>query len=186
MIPSSQQEGIKISAPVNDLVAEILPPQALAFIGSLAREFNPRREQLLERRRAFQAAIDDGRLPDFLEETRQLRAADWKIAPVPPDLQDRRVEITGPVDRKMVINALNSGASTYVADFEDSHSPTWDGTLEGQLNLRDAVNGSIDFTSPEGKSYHLAQNPSTLIVRPLGLHFQLYQTLQKCPRLYFP
>ena len=85
MIPSSQLEGIKISAPVNDLVAEILPPQALAFIGSLAREFNPRREQLLERRRAFQAAIDDGRLPDFLEETRQLRAADWKIAPVPAD-----------------------------------------------------------------------------------------------------
>jgi len=170
MIPSSQLEGIKISAPVNDLVAEILPPQALAFIGSLAREFNPRREQLLERRRAFQAAIDDGRLPDFLEETRQLRAADWKIAPVPLDLKDRRVEITGPVDRKMVINALNSGASTYMADFEDSHSPTWDGTLEGQLNLRDAVNGSIDYTSPEGKSYHLAQNPSTLIVRPRGWH----------------
>ena len=170
MSPSSQLDGIEVSGPVSGDVADIVTPQALAFISRLAREFNPRREQLLQRRQVFQAAIDDGKLPDFLEETREVREADWKIAPVPRDLQDRRVEITGPVDRKMVINALNSDASTFMADFEDSHSPTWEGTLKGQINLRDAVNGTIDFTSPQGKSYHLGENPCTLIVRPRGWH----------------
>ena len=170
MTPSSPLDGIEVNGPDVDGAADILTPEALAFVGKLAREFDPRRRQLLQKRQSFQAAIDDGKLPDFLEETREIREADWKIAPVPHDLQDRRVEITGPVDRKMVINALNSGASTYMADFEDSHSPTWQGTLQGQANLRDAVEGTIDFTSPQGKSYRLVENPCTLIVRPRGWH----------------
>ena len=170
MTPSSPLDGIEVKGAEVEGAGDVLTPDALAFIGRLAREFDSRRKQLLQNRQAFQAGIDDGKLPDFLAETREIREADWKIAPVPRDLQDRRVEITGPVDRKMVINALNSGASTYMADFEDSHSPTWQGTLQGQVNLRDAVDGSIDFTSPQGKSYQLGKNPCTLIVRPRGWH----------------
>lgn len=148
----------------------ILTPAALAFVGSLQTEFDRRRRELLARRVARQAEIDAGRLPDFLPETRHIRAGDWRIAPLPADLQDRRVEITGPVDRKMVINALNSGARTYMADFEDSHAPTWQNTIEGQINLRDAVRRDIAYTSPEGKDYRLAPQPATLIVRPRGWH----------------
>ncbi|MFO7494644.1 MAG: malate synthase A [Desulfobacterales bacterium] len=148
----------------------ILTPAALAFVNTLHTEFDRRRRELLDRRAARQAEIDAGRLPDFLPETRHIRAGDWRIAPLPADLQDRRVEITGPVDRKMVINALNSGARTYMADFEDSHAPTWANTIEGQINLRDAVRREIAFTSPEGKSYRLAPQPATLIVRPRGWH----------------
>jgi malate synthase len=117
-----------------------------------------------------QDEIDNGKMPDFLPETREIRESDWKIASVPIDRQDRRVEVTGPVDRKMIINALNSGASTYMADFEDSHSPTWNSTLQGQINLRDAVNGTIDFESPQGKQYRLADQIATLLVRPRGWH----------------
>ncbi|MCK5363503.1 MAG: malate synthase A, partial [Gammaproteobacteria bacterium] len=124
----------------------------------------------LERRMAVQAEIDKGKMPDFLPETREIRESEWKIAPVPADLQDRRVEITGPVDRKMVINALNSGARTFMADFEDSNSPTWDNCMDGQINLRDAVRGDITFTNPAGKHYQIGDNPAVLLVRPRGWH----------------
>jgi malate synthase len=170
MEASIRVDGIEVKAPVPEAFQQILTPEALRFVGGLAREFETRRNELLQRRKAVQQAIDGGTLPDFLSETRHIRDGDWKVAPVPADLQDRRVEITGPVDRKMVINALNSGASTYMADFEDSHSPTWEATIEGQINLVDAVKGTIEFTSPEGKSYRLGDQTATLIVRPRGWH----------------
>jgi malate synthase len=162
--------GIDVSGPVTTEFSSILTPEALAFVADMARQFDDRRKQLLERRTKVQSDIDAGKLPDFLEETRHIREGDWEIAPVPEDLQNRRVEITGPVDRKMVINALNSGATTYMADFEDSHAPTWEGTIHGQINLRDAVNGTIEFTNPAGKLYSLAEETATLIVRPRGWH----------------
>ncbi|MEN8807907.1 MAG: malate synthase A, partial [Desulfobacterales bacterium] len=162
--------GIEVTGPVSAEFSRIITPEALAFVGGLARKFDTRRRELLDRRQQVQADINAGKLPDFLPETRPIREGDWKIEPVPGDLKNRRIEITGPVDRKMVINALNSGASTYMADFEDSHTPTWDGTIQGQINLRDAVAGSIEFRSPEGKSYRLADRIATLIVRPRGWH----------------
>lgn len=162
--------GIDVTGSVSAEFSRFLTPQALAFIAELGRRFDARREELLERRLKVQAAIDAGKLPDFLEETRSVRDGDWIIAPVPNDLKNRTVEITGPVDRKMVINALNSGATTYMADFEDAHSPTWDGTIQGQINLRDAVDGTIEFENPAGKIYRLAEKTATLIVRPRGWH----------------
>jgi malate synthase len=163
-------DGIEVVGRVSGEYADILTPAALQFVGSLAREFESRRVQLLQRREDIQAQIDAGKLPDFLPETREIRESDWKIAPIPEDLKDRRVEITGPVDRKMMINALNSGASAFMADFEDSHSPTWAGNIQGQINLRDAVNGSISFVNPDGKKYALNDKTATLIVRPRGWH----------------
>lgn len=163
-------DGMVINAPVTEAYATILTPEALAFVQSLARRFETRRRELLVRREKVQADIDGGKLPDFLPETKHIRDEDWTVAPVPADLSDRRVEITGPVDRKMVINALNSGAKTYMADFEDSHSPTWAGTIDGQINLRDAVDRTIDFTNPTGKTYRLNNGTATLIVRPRGWH----------------
>ncbi|MEJ2167541.1 MAG: malate synthase A [Deltaproteobacteria bacterium] len=163
-------EGIEVSGSMTEDFLQILTPEALSFVGALAREFDSRRKELLERRMTVQAEIDNGKMPDFLPETRVIRESDWKITPVPADLQDRRVEITGPVDRKMIINALNSGASTYMADFEDSHSPTWNNNIQGQINLRDAVKGTIDFESSQGKQYRLADKIATLIVRPRGWH----------------
>ena len=154
----------------NSLNSGILTPQAHAFLLKLALRFEPRRQQLLARRRAVQAEIDGGKMPDFLPETAAVRQGEWKVAPIPKDLLDRRVEITGPVDRKMIINALNSGASVFMADFEDSNSPTWNNNIEGQHNLRDAVRGTIAYVSPEGKKYELGPNPATLIVRPRGWH----------------
>ena len=150
--------------------AEILSADAHRFLTKLARTFEPRRQELLARRAERQRRLAAGELPDFLPETRQIRSAAWTVASIPADLSDRRVEITGPVDRKMVINALNSGARVYMADFEDSNAPTWRNNLEGQINLRDAVRGTITFTSPEGKRYSLAPNPATLMVRPRGWH----------------
>jgi malate synthase len=163
-------EGMTIAAPVSGAFADILTPEALAFVGALSRRFDGRRKDLMAHRQTVQTNIDAGRLPDFLPDTKAVRDGDWRVAPVPADLADRRVEITGPVDRKMVINALNSGAKTYMADFEDSHCPTWSNTLEGQINLRDAVDGSIEFVSPEGKAYRLNDQTATLIVRPRGWH----------------
>jgi len=163
-------EGIEVSGSVTKEFSHILTPEALSFVAALAREFESRRRKLLARRQTIQDQIDNGKMPDFLPETKEIRESEWKIAPVPADLQDRRVEITGPVDRKMIINALNSGVSTYMADFEDSHSPTWKGTLQGQLNLCDAVKGTIDFVSPQGKEYSLGDKIATLIVRPRGWH----------------
>ncbi len=145
------QEGIEIRGAMTPEFAEILTPEALAFIAGLQRAFNGRRLALLQRRAERQKEIDAGQMPDFLPETAEIRAAEWTVASIPDDLQDRRVEITGPVDRKMVINALNSGASVFMADFEDAHSPTWAATIEGQINLRDATTRPITFTSPEGQ-----------------------------------
>ncbi len=170
--PTITHDGVAVHGPIEPRFSEVLTPQALEFVGALAREFDERRRTLLERRKTVQADIDAGRLPDFLPDTRHIREGDWKVAPVPADLQDRRVEITGPVDRKMIINALNSGSRCFMADFEDAHAPTWSGTIEGQVNLIDAVSGTIDFTSPEGKSYRLADRTATLIVRPRGWHLQ--------------
>src|SRR5258708_2883794 len=129
---TTSQHRIDITAPISAEFAEILTPEALAFIATLAGTFAERRLELLEKRTRRQEAIDAGQLPNFLPETAAIRQGNWTIAPEPPDLQDRRVEITGPVDRKMVINALNSGASTFMADFEDSHAPTWEATIQGQ------------------------------------------------------
>ncbi|MFQ5876911.1 MAG: malate synthase A [Acidobacteriota bacterium] len=163
-------EGVRVTGPLTPAFEAILTPEALAFVAGLDRAFRRRRGELLARRELRQEELHAGRLPDFLPETRAVREADWRIDPVPDDLQDRRVEITGPVDRKMIINALNSGASVYMADFEDSHSPTWEGTIQGQINLRDAVDGDIRFTSPEGKEYRLKERTAVLMVRPRGWH----------------
>lgn len=169
--------GVEILAPISPEFAEILTPAALEFVVALEREFRPRRAELLQKRAERQARIDAGELPDFLPETATIRNSNWLIAPIPDDLQHRRVEITGPVDRKMVINALNSGANVFMADFEDSNTPNWTNNIEGQLNLRDAVNRTIAFTSPEGKQYRLNETIATLLVRPRGWHLSEKQVL---------
>jgi len=163
-------EGVQITGRITPEYAEILTFEALSFLAKLHRNFDARRRELLERRVTRQDELNAGKLPGFLPETRSVREADWKVAPVPADLQDRRVEITGPTDRKMVINALNSGANMFMADFEDSSTPTWDNQLQGQINMRDAVRGTIAFTSPEGKPYKLNDKIATLLVRPRGWH----------------
>jgi malate synthase len=160
----------KVTAHVSGAQHEIFAHDALDFVLSLAREFEPRRQELLERRRVRQRDIDAGKFPDFLPETAAIREKEWTVAPIPRDLEDRRVEITGPVDRKMMINALNSGANVFMADFEDANSPTWHNNLDGQVNIRDAVNRTIEFTSPEGKRYKLNEKIATLLVRPRGWH----------------
>ncbi len=148
----------------------VLTRGALDFIGGLHREFESRRRDLLQRREVRLSAIRSGERPAFLEDTASIRSASWSVAPAPHDLDDRRVEITGPTDRKMVINALNSGARVFMADFEDSLSPTWQNVIEGQANLQDAIRRQIDFTSPEGKQYKLKDRVATLVVRPRGWH----------------
>jgi malate synthase len=163
-------EGVQVLGSLTDAQRTLLNPQALEFFAQLQREFNPRRLYLLHQRRLRQETIDRGQLPHWLPETRSVREGSWQVLPVPEDLQNRRVEITGPVDRKMVINALNSGAECYMADFEDSHAPTWSGTLDGQINLQEAVRGTIEYHSPEGKEYRLNQRTATLLVRPRGWH----------------
>lgn len=167
---TSYAQGIEIHGPITPEYAEILTPKAMSFVATLSRAFSSRREELLQRRARRQAEIDAGKMPDFLPETAHIRESDWTVAPLPQDLQDRRVEITGPSERKMVINALNSGAKVFMADFEDSLSPTWEGIIEGQLNLRDAINRTISFTGPEGKQYSLQEKTATLLVRPRGWH----------------
>jgi malate synthase len=150
---------------------DILSAEALAFLGELHRRFDGKRRELLAARDERQRRYDAGELPDFLAETASIREGDWKVAPIPPDLLDRRVEITGPVDRKMIVNALNSGATDYMADFEDANSPTWANNIEGQVNLRDLWRGAIAFTDPvNGKHYDVQDNPAVLIVRPRGWH----------------
>jgi malate synthase len=162
--------GIEIKAPLTDTQAQILTPEALRFVAALAGEFEARRQELLARRKVRQVDLDAGKFPDFLPETAGIRAAEWTVAPIPADLLDRRVEITGPVDRKMIINALNSGASMFMADLEDANAPSWLNNVDGQYNLRDAVNRVIDYTSPEGKAYKLNDKIATLLVRPRGWH----------------
>ena len=169
-MPLRALPGITVRAPMPPLYAQILTPAALEFVAGLARKFERRRRALLGRRADRQRDFDAGAFPTFLSSTADVRDADWRVAPIPRDLVDRRVEITGPVDRKMVINALNSGAQVYMADFEDSNSPTWRNNVEGQINLRDAVAGTIAYTSPEGKAYVLGPSPATLMVRPRGWH----------------
>jgi len=164
--------GIEVRGPAVARAEEVLTPAALAFVARLHREFNPTRERLLAARRERQARLDGGELPDFLPDTRPIREGDWRVAPAPKDLQDRRVEITGPVDRKMIINALNSGAKVYMADFEDANSPTWENCVAGQANLIDAVRRTIAFESPDGRLYRLNEETATLLVRPRGWHLE--------------
>ena len=162
---------MELKAPVVGRMGEILPAEALAFVEKLAREFQPTREKLLAKRVERQKEIDNGAMPDFLAATKSIRDdKSWRVASIPADLQDRRTEITGPVDRKMVINALNSGAKVFMADFEDATSPTWKNLIEGQANLRDAVRRTISFTNPDGKQYKLNEKTATLLVRPRGWH----------------
>jgi malate synthase len=166
---ASFSPGTEVLGRITPQYAEILTPQALAFLAQLSRRFEPRRRELLAARARRQLEFNAGRLPDFLAETAHIRNGDWTVAPCPADLQDRRVEITGPTERKMVINALNSGASVFMADFEDSNAPTWDNLLQGQINLRDAVRRSITFEQ-NGKHYHLREKTAVLMVRPRGWH----------------
>ena len=170
-LASLADEGIQILGPIDGALSEIVTPEAVRFAATLQRRFNGRRHELLTARQTRQESLDAGELPDFLPETAHIRQGEWRVAPIPADLQDRRVEITGPVDRKMVINALNSGANCFMADFEDSHSPTWRGTIQGQLNLRDAVDGVIEYVAPDTKKrYSLQPKTAVLMVRPRGWH----------------
>lgn len=166
-------KGVELTAPAAEQSAEVLTPEAMAFVVGLQRSFNARRKELLEARVLRQVALDAGERPDFLEETRAIRESKWTVAPLPADLLDRRVEITGPVDRKMIINALNSGAKVFMADFEDSTTPTWENVIEGQANLRDAVRRTITFSdAATGKQYALKEKPAVLFVRPRGWHLE--------------
>ncbi len=170
---TTPQPGVELLAPLSDRYATVLTPEALAFVVKLQRDFNGRRKELLVARVARQARLDAGERPDFLPETAEIRNAEWQVSPLPQDLLDRRVEITGPVDRKMIINALNSGAKVFMADFEDSTTPTWDNLLDGQINLRDAIRRTITFEdSKTGKSYKLIENPAVLFVRARGWHLE--------------
>jgi malate synthase len=162
--------SVKIEGPQGAAEAEILTPQALEFLTALSTNFEAERQKLLAARVTRGEALRKGQLYDFLPETASVRQSEWRVAPIPADLQDRRAEITGPVDRKMVINALNSGANVFMADFEDSTSPTWRNVIEGQVNLRDAVRREISFASPEGKQYKLNEKTAVLFVRPRGWH----------------
>ena len=151
---------------------DVFSPELVDFLTALHENFNVKRRRLLDQRKLKQIDFDLGQKPKFPEETLEIRNGNWTCAPLPQDLLDRRVEITGPVDRKMIINALNSGASTFMADFEDSNSPTWENCVEGQINLSDAINRKIDFVNEEGKSYKLGEKLAVLLVRPRGLHLE--------------
>ena len=168
---SASRSGIRTQPAEHPRIAEVLSVPCIAFVEDLVRRFGGAVERLLERRRVAQVRYDAGERPRFDPATRAIRESDWTIAPLPPELSDRRVEITGPVDRKMIINALNSGASVFMADFEDSTAPTWPNLLDGQANLIDAVRGTIAFDDPAtGKSYRLSSAPAVLMVRPRGWH----------------
>ena len=162
--------GLQIQGPRGPRDGEVLGTEALELVAELARRFGPRLEELLAARQARQARFDAGELPAFRPDTRVIRESDWQVAPIPADLRDRRVEITGPTDRKMVINALNSGARVFMADFEDSLAPTWRNLVDGQVNLKDAAAGVIEYRSPEGRSYSLNPKHAVLVVRPRGWH----------------
>jgi malate synthase len=162
--------GCTVTGTVRPGFDTILTREALEFVVELTRKYGPRVEELLARRAERQREIDSGQLPDFLPQTHAIREREWHVTAIPADLQDRRVEITGPTERKMIINALNSGAKVFMADCEDSMTPTWDNVVQGQINLRDAAARSIEFTSPEGKAYKLNPQIATLFVRPRGWH----------------
>ncbi|MDH3690758.1 MAG: malate synthase A, partial [Gammaproteobacteria bacterium] len=167
---TDNNQGVAIRGATSPEFEQILSAEALAFVAELHRRFNPTRLELLQRREVFQSAIDSGTVPEFPEETAAVRAADWTVASIPRDLADRRVEITGPVERRMMINAFNSGASVFMADLEDSLSPLWSNVIHGQINLKDAVRRTLTFTNPEGKHYQLNDEIATLLVRPRGWH----------------
>jgi malate synthase len=170
-MPLDIAANIQVTGPVAGRAAEVLTPEALDFVADLHRRFDTRRRELLQARQARQARFDAGALPDFLAETAHVRAADWSVAPVPADLLDRRVEITGPVDRKMIINALNCGAKVFMADFEDATAPTWENVVEGQINLKDRWSGQLTHVDPKsGKSYAMGATPAVLKIRPRGWH----------------
>jgi malate synthase len=165
--------GVEVVGPVTGRFAEVLTEDALAYLAALHRRFDARRRELLERRVERQARFNAGERPDFLPETASIRNdPSWRVAPVPADLQDRRVEITGPTDRKMVINALNSGARVFMADFEDANTPSWENMVDGQINLTDAIERKIDFVQEDGRAYRLNETTATLLVRPRGWHLQ--------------
>ncbi|MHB9091631.1 MAG: malate synthase A, partial [Chloroflexota bacterium] len=163
-------QSIALLVPVTGRFADILTADALSFVASLHRNFNPERERLLWLRKERQARLDAGESLCFLPETEAIRREDWFVAPVPRGLEDRRVEITGPVERKMMINAFNSGARVFMADFEDANSPTWDNLIQGQLNLIEAVGHNLTYESPDGRLYRLGDEIATLFVRPRGWH----------------
>jgi len=167
---TSLPDGIEVRGEIASEFDQILTRDALALVATLQRELGKRRVECLKRRQERQARLDAGESLDFLSETKHIRDGDWTCASIPADLRDRRVEITGPTDRKMVINALNSGAKMFMADFEDANSPTWRNMIEGQINLRDAIRRVISFSSPEGKEYKLGEQVATLLVRPRGWH----------------
>lgn len=169
----NEQLEITVLGSRSEKFDEILTPEALEFIGKLHHKFGRSRKELLAAREVKQAQLDAGQLPDFLNETKNIRESEWEVSPVPSDLTDRRVEITGPVERKMIINALNSGAKVFMADFEDSNAPTWENAVNGQINLRDAINGTITFANEgNGKFYELNKEIATLMVRPRGWHLE--------------
>jgi malate synthase len=170
MTMAQDVSGVEILGAPQPRFDEVLTPEALRFVAELHRRFEPRRRDLLAARAERQARLDAGELLDFLPETREVREGDWRVAPPPPALQRRRVEITGPTDRKMVINALNSGADGFMADFEDANSPTWANMVGGQVNLGDAIAGTIAYDAPDGRHYELGPEPALLLVRPRGWH----------------
>lgn len=186
--PHITSERLQVHGPPYSRGEEVLTPEALAFVERLAREFTPRRNELLAQRVAAQQELNAGRMPRLLDDTHAIRQSQWTVAPIPADLMDRRVEITGPVERKMIINALNSGSQVFMADFEDSNSPTWGNLVLGQVNLCDAVDGTISYTSPEGKFYALQEKTATLMVRPRGWHMPERHVLldgQPIPAAFF-
>ena len=175
--------SLEIRGPLLPGYEEVLTPEACSFVAGLARKFQPRRAELLARRVERQREIDAGRMPDFLPGTAAIRNGDWQVPPPPADLLDRRTEITGPVDRKMAINALNSGAQCWLADFEDANSPTWENLMEGQRNMRDAARLTLAYTSPEGKKYALKDKIATILARPRGWHMEEKHVLLDGQRL---
>jgi malate synthase len=167
------ENTVKVHGEVTEAFGQILTPEALAFIEALHKKFNSQRVTLLKAREERQQDFDNGIKPDFLAETKNIRESQWQVAPTPTDILDRRVEITGPVERKMIINALNSGAKVFMADFEDSNSPNWHNTIQGQINLKDAVNKTISYTHPKtGKEYNLNDKTAVLFVRARGWHLE--------------
>ncbi|MFO7631815.1 MAG: hypothetical protein R6W76_04700, partial [Caldilinea sp.] len=162
--------GVQIVGSISPAVTEVLTPDALTFVAALHRQFNPRRVELLAARKERQKRFDAGDIPGFLADTATIRTSDWQVAPAPADLNDRRVEITGPTERKMMINALNSGAKVFMGDFEDALSPTWENVILGQINCSDAIRRTISFENPDGRRYTLNETVATLLVRPRGWH----------------
>ena len=170
MSQSLTTEALSFTKPFGIAEKEILNHDVESFLTDLVSQFSERRDTLLSEREIWKQKVDNGMLPDFISESDSIINSEWKVNPIPKDLQDRRVEITGPVDRKMVINALNANVKVFMADFEDSLAPTWDKVIDGQINLRDAVKGTISYTNEQGKCYQLKASPAVLIARVRGLH----------------